>query len=103
MSVAIISSDRTMSLLFKVLAPPVLGTTRPPGELYAPPGGRNRLESSYAQAQQRDYPVDLRAPGDRRGRLARRGAGGFHVRDLGLLRADGRSARRRQPRLRQGS
>src|SRR5215203_39359 len=102
MSVAIISSDRTMSLLFKVPAPPVLGTTRPPGELYAPPGERNRLESSHAEEQQRDYPVDLRAPEVRRGRLARRGAGGFDVRDLGLLRAGGRGPRRRQPRLRQG-
>src|SRR5215213_3334307 len=102
MSVAIISSDRTMSLLFKVPAPPILGTTRPPGELYAPPGGRNRLESSYAEEQQRDCPLDLRAPDGRRGRLARCGVGGFDVRDLGLLRDGGRGPRRRQPRLRQG-
>src|SRR5215203_2059748 len=102
MSVAIISSDRTMSLLFKVLAPPVLGTTRPPGKLYAPPAGRNRLESSYAEEQQADYPLDLRAPDGSRCRLARRGAGGFGVRGLGLLRAGGRGPRRRQPRLRQG-
>src|ERR687889_16709 len=102
MSVAIISSARTMSLLFKVLVPPVSGTARPPGALYAPPVGRNPLESSHAEKEQEAPPVGLRASDGPCGRLARRGAGGFGVRGLGLFRAGGRGPRRRQPHVRQG-
>src|SRR5918998_1192616 len=75
MSVAIVSSARTMSLFCKVLAPPS-PTGRPPQRLYAPPGYRSGLESLHARGKERDSPVGLGPPDDDRRRLGRAAAPG---------------------------
>src|SRR5215217_7841008 len=99
MSVAIVSSARTMSLFCKVLAPP---SADRPQRLYAPRRYRNGLESLYARRKERDRPVDRRPPDVRRRGLARGRAGVLGLCRLGFRRADGRSSRGREPCLRHG-
>src|SRR5215204_5879259 len=101
MSVAIVSSARTMSLFCKVLAPP--SQDRPsPQRLYAQPGYRNGLESFHARGKERDSPVGRGPPDGGRRRLACGGARVFGLRYLGLYRAGRRGYRGREPQVRQG-
>src|SRR5215213_8293961 len=99
MSVAIVSSARTISLFCKMLAPPspdrssarkIIRAARVP----------KRLESPHARGPKRDGPVDCGPPDGGRRRLACGGTRVFGFRHLGLYRASRRGRRGREQGLR---
>src|SRR5215218_1737434 len=98
MSVAIVSSARTMSLFCKLLAPPSPSAT----EIIRAARVEKRLESLRARDPERDSPVGCGPPDSGRRSLACGGARVFGLRHLGLYRAGRRGCRGREPRFRQG-